>query len=537
MGKRGVLLLTVFLLLLLGYPLSAAAHASLEYAEPSPNAVLSEAPEAIQLTFNERLEKGLYYIRVFDSNGRSVTDESAVLSRDQRDLMLTLPHLKDGSYTVSYRVISADGHPVSAGFVFHVGAAERTVEPLYADEGAVHHHHAEDGNDWRSLLLYGIKSVYTALLLLLSGFLLWAVIKSDSIAGSRESLRAVDMMLRVFFLVLLGWMSMQLIPLLEEWSAREWTSLLNTSLGRLWVVQLAALMLGFVVVRRSRKMGAAIALLLLAVKASTGHAAAANTAWATLPLDFLHLLAAALWAGGLFLMLLHWREKRQETVQFLHVFAKFAWISMAVLVISGVLLTLLLLPNVQNFLYTAWGITLLVKIAAVLLVFPVAGWIHRKLKAEHNRVPGAVLMADFGLAILIAALAAVLSSLNPVPSNQSLHWHEMGDDIHMTAQISPNAPGHNQFAVKVWLPENEGAPKQVRMQLIPIHGKEEQAPIDIPLLPSLDPGERDFFLGFERYDYAAEGIYMAYPGRWKVSVRVTTGQDTEFVYSKELRIY
>src|SRR5665647_3944960 len=77
----------------------ASAHALLKKAEPSPSAHLDSSPPRICLTFNERMEKGLYNVKVLGQNGKSVTNQQAKMSEDQRQLTLNLPALADGIYT------------------------------------------------------------------------------------------------------------------------------------------------------------------------------------------------------------------------------------------------------------------------------------------------------------------------------------------------------------------------------------------------------------------------------------------------------
>src|SRR5690606_37774694 len=158
--------LFAFCAALAAMPEPALAHASLTDAEPAAGSVLDEPPDAVRLTFNERLESGLYAIRVFDGRGREVTKDKAVLSPDRREVSVALPRLADGTYTVSYRVLSADGHPVAASYVFHVGdpaawadgrgiaGRSRTTEtPGGPGAGGHAHRHAEGANG-KSMLLH-----------------------------------------------------------------------------------------------------------------------------------------------------------------------------------------------------------------------------------------------------------------------------------------------------------------------------------------------------------------------------------------------
>src|SRR5690606_35417606 len=106
---------------LVGYAQPASAHAILVKAVPEPNTSVAELPEQIVLSFNERLESELFYIRMYDENGRLAVNEKAVISEDQKTVSLKVPDLGEGRFTVSYHVISADGHPVEGAYVLVAG--------------------------------------------------------------------------------------------------------------------------------------------------------------------------------------------------------------------------------------------------------------------------------------------------------------------------------------------------------------------------------------------------------------------------------
>jgi copper transport protein len=107
----------------LAFPQAAAAHAVLVEAKPERGTQVDAAPERVTLRFNEPVEAGFGAVRVFDAEGEQV-DEGDLLrpGGDSDSIGVALRGgLPDGSYTATFRVISADSHPVSGGFVFTVG--------------------------------------------------------------------------------------------------------------------------------------------------------------------------------------------------------------------------------------------------------------------------------------------------------------------------------------------------------------------------------------------------------------------------------
>ncbi|MDT2257337.1 CopD family protein [Paenibacillus larvae] len=132
---------------------------------------------------------------------------------------------------------------------------------------------------------------------------------------------------------------------------------------------------------------------------------------------------------------------------------------------TGILSTFLFLPSFRYLLYTTWGVLLLVKSGLVLIVIIVAAFIRMYMKNKGERSLKQWLRVDFTLMLGIIGIVGFLTYTSPTPSNEPLYWHEMGEQIHMTASITPNVPGVNKFMTKVWLPESMGEPKRVQFIL------------------------------------------------------------------------
>jgi copper resistance protein C len=99
----------------------ARAHAALVRSDPSRRAVLIRPPSSVRLWFNEDIEQDYSSISVRDAAGQPIPTGHAVISpTDARLLLLDLPVLAPGQYTVHYRVNSVDGHVVEASYQFTV---------------------------------------------------------------------------------------------------------------------------------------------------------------------------------------------------------------------------------------------------------------------------------------------------------------------------------------------------------------------------------------------------------------------------------
>jgi len=104
----------------------AQAHNSLTDASPAKNAELAKAPAAVKLTFLQRVDPDALQIAVADAAKREVPAAEPKASGRTGTLTFddTLPN---GTYTVTYRVVSLDGHPVRGSYRFTVADASATT--------------------------------------------------------------------------------------------------------------------------------------------------------------------------------------------------------------------------------------------------------------------------------------------------------------------------------------------------------------------------------------------------------------------------
>ena len=116
-------------------PGTASAHAILESSDPSSSQVLATSPSQITLTFNEEIESKLGSIRLFDAQQKEVDiDKTQRSATNKKSAFANVPELGNGVYIVVWRVVSADGHPISGAFPFEIGAASSgTASTLLAN--------------------------------------------------------------------------------------------------------------------------------------------------------------------------------------------------------------------------------------------------------------------------------------------------------------------------------------------------------------------------------------------------------------------
>lgn len=98
------------------------AHAMLVKAEPPRRAVLTQPPAQVRLWFNEEIEKDYASLAVQDAAKAAPVTETKphVAADDPKSIVLPLPELEAGKYTVKFRVLSVDGHVVDSSYDFTV---------------------------------------------------------------------------------------------------------------------------------------------------------------------------------------------------------------------------------------------------------------------------------------------------------------------------------------------------------------------------------------------------------------------------------
>jgi copper resistance protein C len=99
----------------------ALAHALLEHASPPVGGRVATAPAALDLSFTEGVVPRFSSVSVLGASGQAVRTGPPRVGKDRRDLVVKLPPLAPGQYTVVWRVTSEDTHRTEGRFSFTVG--------------------------------------------------------------------------------------------------------------------------------------------------------------------------------------------------------------------------------------------------------------------------------------------------------------------------------------------------------------------------------------------------------------------------------
>jgi copper transport protein len=417
----------------------ALAHAQLLGTSPAPGSSVPVVPKEVTFEFNQNVGGTLGAVRVYDAQGNEVDDLDVSHPGGNEHWMGVglKQNLPDGTYTATYRVISADTHIVYGGLVFsigHPGAAPRfTVAGLIGRN--------ESGEATK--LAFGVVRAldYLTIAIFVGGvaFMLgawlpalgasagteprWAA-ASRAYAGRQERLLA--------FAVVLGAIVSVLGVLLQGASAAGvslWSSLkgavlentLESRFGNVWGARaivwllLGALLIAAKAMRRDivptiddrespqslgtgeRPRLARPPTLLLAVlvlgcaylvitPALAGHASIQSPTAVFFPSDVLHVLGASVWVGGIACLLMavpkatRQLEPPERTPLLLGALARFSPMALAgVIAISatGVIQAYIDVRNVEGLLHSTYGALIIAKVALLVALIGL-GWINRE---------------------------------------------------------------------------------------------------------------------------------------------------------------
>ncbi|MFD9280744.1 copper resistance CopC/CopD family protein [Streptomyces mirabilis] len=434
----------------------ASAHAALTGSDPQQGAVVSRAPSQVSLTFSEKVAMSDGSVRVLDPKGKRVdTGKATDLGGTTYGVKLH-SGLPDGTFTVTYQVVSADSHPVSGAFTFSVGAPSQTSVAL--SDPAV------GGGVVGALYGVGRYVSYAGFILLVGGaaFVLacwqrgagvrpvqrlvvsgWLALTGATLAllllrGSYVGSGKVG---DIFDLTLLG-------QVLQTKSGAALVSrLLLLAAGALFIAVLFGAYArrdeadvtdasgkddgsdkgGVDVDAEKRDLtfglaigGTVVAAGLAASWAMAEHASTGIQAGLAMPVDVLHLLAVAVWLGGLSTLLVAlFRAPAETQIDAVAVrrFSRLAFGSVTVLAATGIYQSWRQVGSWSALTGTWYGQLLLIKIGLVAVLVGIA-WISRRWTAQLSEVPQTKAMATAGAKAGTTAGAKALAELRTKQSTK-----------------------------------------------------------------------------------------------------------------------
>lgn len=367
----------------------ASAHAAVISSNPAPGAVLPTAPSEVVITFSEVVTPVQAAISVIDPQGKKIATGPAREVGDQMHIPVRTD-VSQGTFLVSYRVISADGHPVGNGFTYSVGAPSPGGAPKPINGGATDPVVATGVSVMQFLGFVGLILVIGPALVLLA---LW-----PRRLDRRQPIRLAYAGLGLTAVATIGGLYLQ-APYgagsgIFDVDSTDISYVLDSHFGEAFLVRLAVLVvIGFLLRPVLAGRGGKADYWLLGVLGLVGvltwplagHPGATDVAPLTVVADTAHLISVGVWIGGLVMLavFLLRRANLRELSAILPVWSNWAMLAVSVLVLTGTAQALIEIGSVHALISTEYGLLVLAKVAllAVILLFANVG---RRIVNRHT---------------------------------------------------------------------------------------------------------------------------------------------------------
>lgn len=411
----------------------ASAHAILESSDPTAGATLTSAPKQVTLRFDESVRASLGAIRLFDGRGNRI-DVGAPFHPGGAggQVAASLPALRDGSYVVTWRVISADSHPVQGAFTMTVGNAA----PAGDVTGLANRLLTEEGGSTTVGVIYGIaRFLVFASIALLVGAVVLLVTAWPSGRRSRRAARLVWGAWAVLLVSTLAAYALQgayaaALPLTDTLHLSQLRNVWHTRFGEATLLRAAVLVLAIPLLRQllappagdadtSRDaptlprwwyVPAVVAgLVVVATPGLGGHASTGRWRWLAFPADVVHVAAMATWLGGLALVLACVLPVSDPALlrRVVPRFSRVAMWCIVAIVATGSFQAWRQIGSLHAFTSTDYGRLLLVKLAGVVVILAGAALSREvvKRRLRHPYEPD-VVRADVPVAVGVGGVGA-----------------------------------------------------------------------------------------------------------------------------------
>lgn len=368
--ERVLVALCVLLFVLLLQPAAASAqtlHAILQRSDPQDGSVLVIPPTTVHLWFSEPVQLVGSPIAVSSPTNKAVPLGAVRVSGSE--VAVAIKAQEEGTYLVTWQVISQDTDPASGSFVFSVRHSGGIWSGTTGQQGAT------PLGLWLQVLARWLHLLGFALgfgVLAFRQFILLPLrLEQDSLVAHRlQRLVTIGIVLLVIAepMALLA----QTISLgaLQLFAPNVAAQLLMSSFGRVLAQRLGAAILLWVLLgaakeggKRAYTLALLLGIALAVVDSQASHAVVSRPLWAALTATSLHIIAMVVWVGGLSALCVVWRVKSLYALRMV-VLTRFGALALAAVVelaLSGALLAWLRFPRLTDLVTTAYGWTLVLK--------------------------------------------------------------------------------------------------------------------------------------------------------------------------------
>jgi copper transport protein len=409
-------------------PPSSAKHATLVSSEPAANSQLTTSPTRVRLVYSEPVEGKLAKVTLVPSDGAPIVLRAGADPRDVHAVVAPVDSLGLGTYRVEWRVVSADGHPVDGTFTFAVGDTTLGTRPGPVQPSPAAPESPEEPEVWgpaafgAPIVPAVLRGTGVGALMAAAGLLLFlAGARPDAAQIGDPRVRSVTTTLLLAAVILLGahlvaWL-INTSPDLRfdtEWAA----SALGTTVGRIELARVGLTILAlwaWWLARRTR-LALAFAMLGIVVSGAVGHSAAIDPVWGV-PAKAIHLIASAVWVGGLLWLVI--RPARDNLVLFgadAERVSSRALVAVIAVAFTGVIQTRLFLASWSGLVTSAYGLLVLAKTAGLVALVAFGAYHRQRLMPRvvatvSSTTSVRVLRASVAREVIVIAIVILLGGL------------------------------------------------------------------------------------------------------------------------------
>jgi len=529
----------------------ASAHAVLESTEPVSSTAVANPPDRVVLHFSESVQIPLGSIRVFASpSGKQVeTGPAAKPDGLSNAVAVKLPKLDKGNYIVTWRVTSADSHPVHGAFTFTIGSKGSA-----ADAALVQKLLSSGGGDTVVGAVYAVIRfvAFASLVLLVGGFAFVALIwpAGAALARTRQILWAAWVTAMVTTVVGIPVQAVYAagLPISKVLSSTVRSGMLDDRFGQVWgarvvLLGLFAAVLAFVFRSTSeteRRLpqgllaaGGVVGVGLLATPGLAGHAATQDLVPLAIVSDIVHVAAVSVWLGGLTLLAAAVLPRRvaDELAVVVPHFSRVAFGAVITILVTGTFQGWREVRSTAALTETTYGRLLIVKVA-LFAVLVALGALSRRCVQARYRVPARQLSfgpgtdtadpdpdtvgrlrrtvgAETVIAIAVLAVTALLVNAQPARSALAKPFSaEMRSDmVWVDVTVDPAKAGPAAIHLYTLSPQGGGQQEVQDLTATLTLPSQDVGPLSIPVQRA-GPGH-----------FSAYGFTIPLRGEWTLEVK------------------
>lgn len=387
---------------------SVFAHTSVVETTPKEGEVLTVQPEQIIFEFSEPVTGNVVNIELLDQSAKRVQVSKSGILDEPTKIKVKIPKLNNGTYTVRWSMISADGHPSEGGYTFSIG--EEVQTNVVAEGNA-------SGSVFSDVMMITLRYIVEGMVLIGAG------VKWFDMYVKRYSLPSVlqrmEKMKKIFFSILVVGLIAELI--VYKSIIPKGSLLIHSPFSVIIMIQLLLLVL-MSLQHMGNEWYALVWGFLVASFSFTGHVWITNPNWAAVIIRMVHVMSIAVWLGALIYLALviAWTTLYKITFdqkRFRKHFSIIAGTSFILAFLSGELIVFLQTRNWMLFnMESAWTNLLNIKAVTVLIITIVAWRQTKTWGNDMGTVNRRLLLLEIVLAILVL-LAGIWMSQVSFPVN------------------------------------------------------------------------------------------------------------------------